>query len=140
MVASLNILVAEDNRVLADVIQFNLEDEGFHVVVAHNGRKALKLAEKQAFDLIFCDYQMPGLSGEELLREIRANSISQNAVCVLCSAKGYELDVERLSKELDLMQVVLKPFSPNELVEFAYDAQALIDARKETRGDHAVAG
>lgn len=138
MSLTLRVLVAEDNRVLADVIQFNLVDEGFDVVVAHNGRKALNLARKQTFDLIICDYQMPGLSGEELLREVRAESKSQEAVCILCSAKGYELDVARLTDELQLMQVVLKPFSPNELVEFAYEAKAVIAARSEANDDSVV--
>ena len=138
MSSKLQILVAEDNRVLADVIQFNLEDEGFDVTVAHDGRKALNLTRKHTYDLIICDYQMPGLSGEELLREVRAESMSQNAVCVLCSAKGYELDVESLTNELQLMQVVLKPFSPNQLVEFAYDAQAITAARSQSCSDEAV--
>ena len=116
------ILIAEDNRVLADAIRFNLAEEGFDVTVATHGRRALKLAQAETFDLIISDYQMPGLSGEELLTAVRADSASRNAVCILCSAKGYELDSQRLTDELRLMRIVMKPFSPSELVELAHQA------------------
>lgn len=118
------ILIAEDNRVLADVIRFNLAEEGFDVTVATHGRRALKAAQAEAFDLIISDYQMPGLSGEELLSAVRADSLSHDAVCILCSAKGYELDSQRLTDELRLMRIVMKPFSPSELVGLAHQALA----------------
>ena len=121
MASRLRILIAEDNRVLADVMRFNLEAEGFEVTVAHNGQKALGIAQTDCFDLIISDYQMPGLSGEELLRGIRADSVNTTAVCVLCSAKGYELDEEQLKDELGLHSIVMKPFSPRELVEVAQE-------------------
>lgn len=90
--------------------------------MANHGRRALQAAQAEAFDLIISDYQMPGLSGEELLTEVRADSPSRNAVCILCSAKGYELDTERLINDLQLMRVVMKPFSPSELVGLAKEA------------------
>ncbi len=134
----MRILIAEDNRVLADVIQFNLEAEGFDVSVAHNGQAALALAKRQSFDLIFSDYQMPGLSGEEMLRAIRGASACQDAMCVLCSAMGYELDERQLIEELDLLRIILKPFSPNELVEIAHEAQAGLAEWLESRAVQAA--
>ncbi len=123
MASRLRILIAEDNRVLADVMRFNLEAEGFEVTVAHNGRKALGIAQAECFDLIISDYQMPGLSGEELLRGIRADSVNTSAVCVLCSAKGYELDEGQLKDDLGLHSIVLKPFSPRDLVVLAQEVK-----------------
>ncbi len=123
MASRLRILIAEDNRVLADVMRFNLEAEGFEVTIAHNGQKALGLAQAECFDLIISDYQMPGLSGEELLRGIRVDSVNTTAVCVLCSANGYELDEQQLKDELGLHSIVMKPFSPRELVALAQDIE-----------------
>jgi DNA-binding response OmpR family regulator len=123
MASRLRILIAEDNRVLADVMRFNLEAEGFEVTVAHNGQKALGIAQTDYFDLVISDYQMPGLSGEELLRGIRADSVNTTAVCVLCSAKGYELDEEQLTDELGLHSIVMKPFSPRDLVVLAQEIE-----------------
>ncbi len=123
MASRLRILIAEDNRVLADVMRFNLEAEGFEVTIAHNGQKALGLAQAECFDLIISDYQMPGLSGEELLRGIRVDSVNTTAVCVLCSANGYELDEQQLKDELGLHSIVMKPFSSRELVALAQDIE-----------------
>lgn len=120
----LRILIAEDNRVLADVIRFNLTGEGFDVTVAHDGRKALTLAQAETFDLVISDYQMPGLCGRELLHGIRQKSASHNAVCVLCSAKGYELDEEQFRDELALDRIVMKPFSPGDLINIAREVAA----------------
>lgn len=114
------ILVAEDNRVLADVIQFNYRQEGFDIVVANDGSKALLLAQECAFELVVSDYQMPGLSGYELLSGIRADSLSREAAFILCSAKTYELDERRLTNELGLSHILMKPFSPMELIALTH--------------------
>ncbi|MEZ6068075.1 MAG: response regulator [Planctomycetaceae bacterium] len=114
------ILVAEDNRVLADVIRFNLDVAGFDVEMAHNGLVALSMAEEREFDLIISDYQMPGCSGEELLEQIRhGHGASRFAAAILCSAKGYELNADELAQSLGIDRIVLKPFSPSELVTAA---------------------
>jgi CheY-like chemotaxis protein len=60
------ILIAEDNRILSDVMRFNLQKAGFEVTVAENGTIAVEHLQLQAFDLLITDYQMPGLDGEQL--------------------------------------------------------------------------
>lgn len=59
-------LVVEDNRVMADVVRFNLSRAGMDVEVAFNGRAALDAFNAAEFDLVITDYQMPEMSGEEL--------------------------------------------------------------------------
>ncbi len=64
--ADKRILVADDNAALALVVRFHLEQAGFQVTVARNGKEAWKLLQSQAFDLLVTDQQMPELSGCEL--------------------------------------------------------------------------
>lgn len=109
-------LVAEDDRALADIIRLALTRGGYQVTVAHDGKKALTLATNSKFDVVVSDYQMPLLNGEQLLSGIRAGGASQEALLFLCSAKSFELDSERIRKELGLSSVFFKPFSLGELV------------------------
>ncbi len=111
-----SILIAEDNRVMADVVRFNLVRAGFDVVVAGDGRAALEVAKKQQFDLVITDYQMPRMSGEVLCAELRKLANYQDIPFILCSAKGFELDVEALRSKYGIERVLLKPFSPREVV------------------------
>ncbi len=109
-------LVAEDDRALADIIRLALTRGGYQVSVAHDGKKALALASNSKFDVVVSDYQMPLLNGEQLLSGIRADGASQEALLFLCSAKSFELDSERISRDLRLSAVFFKPFSLGELV------------------------
>ncbi len=84
-------LIAEDDRVLADVIRLAFIRAGFAVTVVTNGLKALQCAMAQEYDVICSDYQMPHLTGEQLLTQIRESGPSRQAVLLLCSAKAYEL-------------------------------------------------
>ncbi len=110
------ILVAEDNPALAQVIRFNLERAGFAVQVAGNGEDAAELIASQTFDLVITDLQMPRMDGEQLCRHIRAIAGLEDLPIVVCSAKGLEIDMARLMVGYGLEQVLLKPFSPAELV------------------------
>ena len=112
------ILVAEDNRVMSDVIHFNLERAGFDVSVCGNGRQAVELLECELFDVIITDFQMPEMNGEELCRHIRQDVRHADVPIFMISAKGFELDVARLTEELSLTKVLSKPFNPKEVVEF----------------------
>ncbi len=110
-------LVAEDDRVLADILRLALVRAGLEVTVAHDGAKALGLAKNTAFDVIVSDFQMPRLNGQQFLSGVRAEGCSREAVLILCSAKAYELDSEKLRPELGLTEVFYKPFSLSDLVD-----------------------
>lgn len=113
------VLVAEDDPALANVLRLAFARSGFDVVVARNGRDALSLAQAEAFDVVCSDFQMPGLNGGELLTGVRDAGPSREAVALLCSAKSYELDCDRLQRELGLEQIFYKPFSLAEIVSAA---------------------
>lgn len=110
-------LIAEDDRVLADILRLALVRAGFEVTVAHDGQRALSLARNITFRAIVSDFQMPRLNGEAFLSSVRFEGASRDAILVMCSAKGYELDLERLKPELGLATILYKPFSLAELVQ-----------------------
>ncbi len=112
---------------MSEVIRFNLERAGFDVTVASNGRRAADLMETDQFDLLITDYQMPEMSGEELCRHIRQVIKNIDIPILLCSAKGYELNLSQLTEELKISKVLFTPFSPSELVEFV--RSMLVDQR-----------
>ncbi len=113
---SKKILVADDNRVMLNIVRFNLERAGFAVTVARDGCEAWKLLQAGGVDLLITDYQMPRINGEELCRRLREDPSLSNLPAIMLSAKGLELDLARLREELGLHEVVFKPFSPSCLV------------------------
>ncbi len=110
-----HVLVAEDNLAMADVVRFNLQNAGLKVTVCRSGADALELLMRQPVDLVVTDYQMPGLTGEELCRRMRDDPQLREVPVVMVSAKGLELDLDRLKDELRLDTLLYKPFSPREL-------------------------
>ena len=124
---SMQILIAEDNLVMAHVLQFNLERAGFDVHAAADGALALEAALDNSFDIVITDYQMPRMNGEELVRQLRTYPEYSHTPIVLCSAKGYEIDTEQLERDLGIAEVVYKPFSPAQIVELIQSLTAELD-------------
>lgn len=122
------VIVAEDNRVLQDVIRFNLARAGFEVRTAAEGAQALRLLEEQPADVLVTDCQMPGMSGLELCAAVRNHAIYRNLPILFCTAKGLEIEPETL-ETLRLPEVLCKPFSPRSLVE---KVQALAESASES--------
>ncbi len=106
------ILIAEDNRVMSAVLRFNLERAGYDVTMAYSGTQAFEFLQNDRFDLLFTDFQMPGMEGNELCRHVREDSRHAGMAIIMCSAKAFEIDIEKLQKEHDIAKVIFKPFSP----------------------------
>lgn len=79
------ILVVDDEYLIADILAFALEDEGFEVRTASNGRMALDTLDVQAVDLVITDYMMPVLNGQELVAAIRAEPAWSRLPVILMS-------------------------------------------------------
>jgi DNA-binding response OmpR family regulator len=110
---SARVLVVEDDPQLAEIVAGYLSRAGFEVRVATDGLKALAAARTQRMDLIVLDLMLPGISGLEVLRRLRAEG-SQVAVVVLSALGEYEDRVVGLERGAD--DYIVKPFSPRELV------------------------
>ena len=106
------VLIIDDDPHIRDVVCFALEQSGFEVRQAGNGRQGLELFNFQAPDLIILDIMMPEMEGTEVCREIRKTS---RVPILFLSAKDDEVD-RILGLELGGDDYVAKPFSPRELV------------------------
>lgn len=117
--ATPRVLVAEDNKVLGDVLRFNLERGGFQVTLARNGDAAASLVSNESFDLLITDIEMPGMSGLDLCRLIRIDHGNASLPIAICSARGLELDEVELRTKYGVAEIIFKPFSVRELVAVA---------------------
>ena len=106
------ILVADDDEMIVDVLRYQLEKEGYHVLVAQDGERALRLALERAPDLVLLDVMMPKMQGWEVCREIRRAS---TVPILMLTARGEEMD-RVLGLELGADDYVIKPFSFRELL------------------------
>jgi DNA-binding response OmpR family regulator len=106
------ILAVDDEQRMVRFIQLNLEQDGFEVVTAYNGKEALEQVRTQLPDLILLDIMMPDINGFEVLKKIREVN---NVPVIMLTAKGEEDDrIQGL--ELGADDYITKPFSPRELV------------------------
>jgi DNA-binding response OmpR family regulator len=113
------ILVAEDNKVLGDVLRFNLERSGFHVTLARTGDAAAKLLAGESYDLMFTDIEMPGMNGIDLCRYLRFELGNSDLPVAICSARGLEVDEQEMRTKYGVSEIIFKPFSMRELVALA---------------------
>ncbi len=106
------ILVVEDEESISDALSFMLRKEGYEVGVADDGLAALEAFERHGADLVLLDLMLPGLSGTEVCRRLRAVSA---VPIIMVTAKDAEID-KVVGLELGADDYVTKPFSTRELV------------------------
>lgn len=106
------ILVADDDGRLADLVRRYLENAGYSVLVAHDGRKALDIARGREPDLVILDLMMPELDGWDVCRILRAES---DVPIIILTARSTEDDM-LLGLDLGADDYITKPFSPREVV------------------------
>ncbi|CAD2074338.1 transcriptional regulatory protein WalR [Phocicoccus schoeneichii] len=106
------IVVVDDEKPIPDILQFNLEKEGYDVLTANDGDEALELILKEVPDLVLLDIMLPGKDGMEICREVRK---SHDMPIIMLTAKDDEID-KVLGLELGADDYVTKPFSTRELI------------------------
>lgn len=109
----MRVLVVEDERLLAAAVRRSLESEGFSVVLAANGIDGEWQAREQRFDVIVLDVMLPGLSGYEICRRLRASG--DTTPILFLTAKDGEYD-EADALDIGGDDFMSKPFSPVVLV------------------------
>lgn len=109
------VLLVEDDRVTATLVQHRLDREGFEVVDFDNGEDAHGWAADSDFDLAILDVKVPGMDGFELLERLRAIPRLESVPIVMLTGLGGEADVIR-GLDLGANDYMLKPFSPTELM------------------------
>jgi two-component system, OmpR family, response regulator RegX3 len=106
------ILVVEDEESFSDPLSYLLQREGFEVEVAAEGHAALAAFDRSGADLVLLDLMLPGLSGTEVCRQLRARS---TVPVIMVTAKDSEVDVV-VGLELGADDYVTKPYSTRELL------------------------
>jgi DNA-binding response OmpR family regulator len=111
------ILIIEDDADIAESLQYNFKREGFRPVVAESGEKGLRLAldDKNPPSLIILDLMLPGMSGMELCRRLRRESLTEKTPIIMLTAKAAEID-KIAGLELGADDYIVKPFSVKEVV------------------------
>ena len=110
---TLRVLVVDDDERLYELIASYLEQNDVSPVSARNGRRALDLIEREAFDAVLLDVMMPGMDGLSVLKALRARW--SNLPVIMLTAKGDETD-RVVGLELGADDYLAKPFSPRELL------------------------
>jgi two-component system alkaline phosphatase synthesis response regulator PhoP len=101
------ILVVDDEKDILELLQYNLEREGYRVLTAMNGKSALKMAQQRP-DLIVLDVMMPEPDGWEVCRAVRKNPITSKIPIIFLTAKDTEMD-EVVGLELGADDFIRKP-------------------------------
>lgn len=106
------VLVVDDDPGIVKVVRAYLEQDGFRVLVAHDGKKAMQIARNERPDLVILDLMLPEMDGWDVCRALRKES---DVPVIMLTARVEESD-KLIGLELGADDYVTKPFSPRELV------------------------
>lgn len=109
------ILVADDDGDIRDLVVFKLTQAGYDVEAVQDGAAALHSIEASPPRLAILDVMMPGLSGIDVLRKVRADERLKDLEVILLTAKSRDIDVDA-GFATGASDYVIKPFSPRELL------------------------
>ncbi|HOJ38359.1 MAG TPA: response regulator transcription factor [Ignavibacteriales bacterium] len=108
------ILLVDDEKDIVEFLQYNLEKEGFEVIVAYDGEEALRRVNEMP-DLIVLDIMLPKINGFDVCKRIRMNERYEGIPIIILTAKNTEID-EILGLELGANDYIVKPISPQKLI------------------------
>jgi len=109
-----NILLVEDEPAIQELIAFNLQQSGHHVLRADSAEAGMAVVKNALPDLILLDWMLPGMSGIEFAKKIRADERTRQVPVIMLTARSEEADkIHGLETGAD--DYITKPFSPREL-------------------------
>ncbi len=114
--AEKKVLVVDDEIHIVYVAAIKLRNNGYEVVTATNGAEAFELACAEKPDIIVTDFQMPAMTGLELVEKIRQNEETKDIPVILLTARSFAISKEQ-EQDLQISGCLSKPFSPRELLE-----------------------
>lgn len=125
MATETTILVVDDEKEIADLVEIYLVSDGYQVVKANDAEEGLRLLNEYEVQLVLLDIMMPGMDGLEMCAKIRE---TRNIPIIMLSAKSADIDkIKGLGTGAD--DYVTKPFNPR--IELRVAAQLALDARRE---------
>ena len=109
------VLVADDEVHIIHVVAIKLRNNGYEVVTADNGAEAFALACEEKPDIIVTDYQMPRMTGLELVERLRQCEQTKDVPVIMLTARNFAISQQQ-QEDLQISECVSKPFSPKELL------------------------
>ncbi|MDF1592479.1 MAG: response regulator [Desulfobacterales bacterium] len=128
------ILVVDDEEDILELVRHNLAREGYQVICAATGEKAVAKARSEKPDLIVLDLMLPGIDGLQVARTLKDNAETRQIPIIMLTAKGEEADIVT-GLELGADDYITKPFSPRVLVARIRAVIRRHDAKIEDDGD-----
>src|SRR3989339_1444217 len=110
-----NILIIEDEKDIAEALEYNLKREGFSTAKSGDGYNGLRMAKEKLPALILLDLMLPGMGGLELIKVLKREAATRSIPVIILTAKGEETD-RVLGLELGADDYITKPFSMRELI------------------------
>jgi two-component system alkaline phosphatase synthesis response regulator PhoP len=124
------VLVVDDEIHIVHVVAIKLRNNGYEVDTANNGAEAFELACKNKPDIIVTDFQMPVMTGMELVEKLRNNESTSNTPIIMLTARSFAIPKEK-QEQLKISDCLSKPFSPRELLgnieDILYQKELAID-------------
>jgi len=114
------VLVADDEIHIIHVVAIKLRNNGYEVIAANNGLEAYDLACREKPDIIVTDYQMPLMTGIELITKLREDEKTREIPVILLTARTFAVSQEQ-QESLAVSSCLSKPFSPKELLKTIQD-------------------
>ena len=108
-------LVVDDEFHIVQVVSIKLKNNGFDVVTAENGSDGYDLASETLPDIIVSDYQMPVMTGAEMIEKLRQNPETANIPVIMLTARGFVIEDDQ-KEQLRISACLSKPFSPREVL------------------------
>ncbi len=109
------ILIVDDEEDILELVQYNVEREGYQTLCAVTGEQALQIVQTDKVDMVILDLMLPGINGLEVAKSIKRNPQKTNIPIIMLTAKGEETDIIT-GLELGADDYVTKPFSPKILL------------------------
>ncbi len=104
------ILIIEDEPDISEMIEYNLSQSGYRIIVSNNGEKGLEISRKLLPDLILLDLMLPGIHGIDVCRVLKNDKETSNISIIMLTALGQEEDIIK-GLETGADDYVVKPFS-----------------------------
>lgn len=114
------VLVVDDEIHIVHVVAIKLRNNGFRVISAENGAEAFELACQEKPDIVVTDFQMPVMTGLQLVQKLRATEQTKDIPVIMLTARGFAVEDEQ-KENLQISEFLSKPFSPKELLRSIED-------------------
>ena len=118
--AERKVLVVDDEIHIVHVVAIKLRNNGYEVITAEKGAEAFERSCEDKPDIIVTDFQMPVMTGVELVEKLRQNEGTKEIPVILLTARSFAIEQEQ-KQRLHISECLSKPFSPKELLRSIED-------------------